>query len=84
MSSVKSGCLDTLQTDAMVAWKSMVEKRSMSVEWIDFQKVYDRVLHKWLKDMLEVVKVPRNVIRKVQRVMGIWQTNFMISGLNMF
>jgi len=38
--------------DAMVAQKSMVEKKSMSVGWIGFQKAYDRVPHQWLKDML--------------------------------
>jgi len=76
----KRGCLDALHIDAMIAQKSMIERGCMSVGWIDFQKAYDRVPHQWLKDMLEAVKAPRNVVRTVRQVMGMWRTNFMISG----
>jgi len=47
---------------------------------VGVDRFYDRAPHQWLKDMPEAVKVPRNVTRMVGCVMGMWQTNFMISG----
>ena len=42
----------------MVAKAAMVRHRDLSVAWIDYQKVYDRVLHEWIGVMLLFIKAP--------------------------
>ena len=45
----------------MVAKEAMVHRRDLSVAWIDYQKVYDRILHEWIGAMLLFSKAPFSV-----------------------
>ena len=45
----------------MVAKEVMVRRHDLSVAWIDYQKAYNRVPHKWIGVMLLFIKAPFSV-----------------------
>ena len=44
--------------NSMVAKEVMVHHWDLSVPWMDYQKVYNRVLHEWIGMMLSFIKAP--------------------------
>ena len=43
-------------------------RRNLSVSWVDYQKVYNRTPHPWIREILKVIRAPK----LVRRCMGMW------------
>ena len=52
----------------MAMGEAKESKRSISVGWIDYQKAFDRVPHKWLIDMLKTIKAPKEIVKVVKQI----------------
>jgi hypothetical protein len=54
------GCVDCLAVDKMVITDAKYKgSRTLSVGWIDFEKAYDRVPHKWVNSVLSTISAPK-------------------------
>ena len=43
--------------------------------WLDYQKAFDSVPHKWLIKVLELAKVPERIITTIKTLMKKWSIN---------
>jgi len=75
----KRGCTDALLVDGMAMGEARDSKRSISVGWIDYQKAFNRVPHKWLIDMLKIIKAPKEIVKVVKQIVSIWRTTFTVT-----
>ena len=57
----KQGSVDVLMIDSMVTKEALVHRLDLSMAWIDYQKVYNRVPHDWIEWMLSAIKAPFSV-----------------------
>ena len=57
------GCLDALTIDQAIADEVRIRSRNLEVTWVDYQKAYDRVPHRWVNKMLEILAAPECVQR---------------------
>ena len=74
----RRGCLDALTVDAAIAREAQVDKRDLSVAWIDYRKAYDMVPHRWIRGALKAIRAPKQVRRLVRRLVPLWQTNLTV------
>ena len=74
------GCFDAVTINSALAAKAKAERRDLSMVWLDFQKAFDRVPHKWIQTALRTIKAPREVRRAVRRVMPLWRTTLELHG----
>ena len=72
----RRGCLDALLVDSTVAAEAKAGKRNLSVAWIDYSKVYDRVPHEWLLEMLDTIKAPEPIRRLMRSLLPMWRSTF--------
>ncbi len=73
------GCLDALMVDETVAMEAKLNTRDLAMGWVDYQKAYDRVPHKWLRGVLKSVRAPRMVRRAVDALIPLWQTDVTVA-----
>lgn len=52
-----------LLIDCMVAQIAKDSGAPMSVAWIDYQKAFDRVPHRWIVDMLQQIRAPGHIVK---------------------
>ncbi len=69
----RRGCLDALVIDSMVAREATLRKKDLSVAWIDYRKVYDRVPHAWL---LRTIKAPPYIQTCIAELLPLWKSEF--------
>ena len=74
------GCFDTVAIDSALAKEAKSDRRNLSMVWLDFQKAFDRVPHKWIKKALKIVSAPKEVKRAVRRVVPLWRTKLELRG----
>ena len=72
------GCLDALMVDSMVTKEVKVCRRDLSVAWIDYQKAYDRVPHKWISWMLSFMKAPLSIHYILANLREKWSSVFCV------
>ncbi len=58
--------------------EARLEKKTMSVAWIDFSKAYDRVPHGWQRKCLKAVRAPGIVRQGLKAIMPCWTTTLEI------
>ena len=58
--------------------EAQVDKRDLSVAWIDYRKAYDMVPHRWIKRALKAIRAPKQVRRMVRRLLPPWQTDLTV------
>ena len=51
-----------------------VDKRPLSVGWVDYRKAYDVVLHQLIHKALKAIKAPREIRTLLQKVSRQWRT----------
>ena len=68
------GTKDQLLIDKAILREVRRKKRCLAMSWIDYKKAYDMVPHSWILEMLEMVKVARNVSTLIRNSMGDWRT----------
>ena len=49
--------------------------RFLITVWLDYQKAFDSVQHKWLIKALELAKVPEKIITAIKTLMKKWSTS---------
>ena len=74
------GCQDSLAIDQAILDEVRERRRDLAVAWIDFQKAYDMVPHKWLRKVLKMISAPKVVQRAVRRLMRCWETDIEVRG----
>ena len=50
-------------------------KRSVVIAWLDYQKAFDSVPHKWLLIALKLAKMPPLVTSAIETLIQEWSTN---------
>ena len=68
------GTKDQLLIDKAILREVRRKKRSLAMSWIDYKKAYDMVPHSWILEMLEMVKVARNISTLIRNSMEDWKT----------
>ena len=69
------GCLDALVIDGAICQEVRELKRDLAVAWIDYQKAYDLIPHRWIKKMLKSIRAPKPVRRGVRALIPHWKTD---------
>ena len=72
----RRGCHDALMIDNIIIESARMEKGELSVAWVDYQKAYDRVPHRWLLTVLRAINAPENVRKCIRRLMRKRVTEF--------
>ena len=68
-------CLEQLMINKTILEEVTENRRSLITMWLDYQKVFDSVPHKWLIKALELEKVPERIITAIKTLMKKWSTN---------
>jgi hypothetical protein len=74
------GTKDQLVIDKSVMKDSKMNKKNLTMGWIDYRKAYDMVPHSWITSVLDMVKVSDNIKRFVKGGMEQWKTILENSG----
>ena len=74
----RRGCLDALLVDSVVCGEARRRKRSFSVAWMDYTKVYDRVPHEWILEVLKSIGVPRPLWQCNSNLIPKWSSVFSV------
>ena len=69
------GCLEQLLINKTMLEEVTENHRSLITMWLDYQKTFDSVPHKWLIKALELAKVPEKVITAIKTLMKKCSTN---------
>ena len=72
----RRGCFDALMVDSMVTEDAVLRHRDLDVAWIDYKKAFDNVPHGWLREMLELCRVPVHVQNCLRELQTMWRTVF--------
>jgi len=72
----RRGCFDALMIDSMVTEDAMHRHRNLDVAWIDYRKAFDHVPHGWLREMLELCRVPLKIQQCLSDLQTKWRTVF--------
>ena len=57
-----------------------VNRCSLITMWLEYQKAFDSVPHKWLIKSLEIAKVPTKIISAFKELIKKWATNIHLQG----
>jgi hypothetical protein len=68
------GCKDQLLISKAILQECKRRKKNLSMAWIDYQKVFDRVPHSWIIKSLELIGINNKVISFTKKVMSYWRT----------
>jgi len=49
-------------------------EKSLSMAWIDYQKAFDRVPHRWIIKSLELIGINNKVIAFTKKAMTYWRS----------
>ena len=52
------------------------------MEWIDYRKAFDRVLHSWIMKSLELIGINNKVRSFTKKVMSYWRTRMRLRAEN--
>ena len=66
------GCLEQLMINKTILEEVSENRCSLITMWLDYQKDFDSVLHKWLIKALELAKVPERMITAIKTFMKKW------------
>jgi hypothetical protein len=61
-SSGTKACKDQLLISKAILRECKSRKKSLSMAWIDFQKVFDRVPHSWIIKSLEIIGITKETM----------------------
>ena len=72
------GCVDCLLLDQSIGLDAKIMGKPLSVAWIDYEKAYDRVPHKWVMKVLKIIKCPGWIWRSIELFSKHWATVFQL------
>lgn len=73
------GCKEALLLNKKILEDAKRKNKNLSTAWIDYQKAYDSVPHKWILKTLEIYKIHPNIISLCENSMEKWSTQLIIS-----
>lgn len=73
------GCKEQLLIDAVITEQAMQNKRNLYTAYIDYQKAFDSVPHSWILKVLQIYKVPHQLIGLMKHLMSRWATRLTLS-----
>ena len=53
-------------------------RKRLSVAWVDYSKAFNRVLHGWLLEVLDLIRAPMYLLRCVANLLSLWVTQFRV------
>ena len=59
-----------------------MQKKNLSIAWIDFQKAFDTVPHSWIIKSLELIGITNKVVSFTKKVMNYWKTHMCLHAEN--
>ena len=68
------GTKDQLLIDKAILKESKRLKKNVAMSWIDYKKAYDMVPHSWIKEILSITGVAKNIQHLVKNSMAKWGT----------
>ena len=68
------GCVDCLLLDQTIGLDAKITSKPLSVAWIDYEKAYHRVPHKWAMKVLKTIKCPVWIRRSIEPFSKHWAT----------
>ena len=66
--------MDCLLLDQTIGLDAKIMGKPLSVAWIDCEKAYDRVPHKWVMKVLKTIKCPGWIRRSIELFSKHWAT----------
>ena len=66
--------MDCLLLDQKIGLDAKITGKPLSVAWIDYEKAYDRVPHKWVMKVLKTIKCPGWIQRSIELFSKHWAT----------
>ena len=66
--------MDCLLLDQTIGLDAKITGKPLSVAWIDYEKAYDRVPHKWVMKVLKSIKCPGWIRRSIELFSKHWTT----------
>ena len=61
----------------MILRDACYNKKNVSCAWLDVKKAYDSVSHGWLKRMLALHRLPRNITLLLENIIDKWNLSLM-------
>ena len=74
MTKVRWGCVDCLLLDQTIGLDAKIMGKPLSVAWINYEKAYNRVPHKWVMKVLKTIKCPGWIGRSIELFSKHWAT----------
>jgi len=62
--------------------RMQTQKKKLSMVWIDYQKVFDRVQHNWIIKSLELAGISNKLIAFTKKAMAYWRTRIRLHAEN--
>ena len=60
----------------MVCREAVLNRKDLSVAWIDYSKAFNRVPHKWLRKVLKSIRAPKQLRRTLANLIPLWRSQF--------
>ncbi len=67
------GCQDHLLLNRYILEDASKNNKNLSMAWIDYQKAFDSIPHKWLLKTLKLYKIPPKLIDIIEKLMKKWR-----------
>jgi len=68
------GCKEQLIIDSTILKQAEQQRKNLYTCYIDYKKAFDSVPHSWLRQVLEIYKVPDTLIHFLTHMMNTWRT----------
>lgn len=72
------GCKEALLLNKTIIEDAKKKKRNLSMAWIDYQKAYDSIPHKWIIKTMNIYRIHPNIIKLCESSMSKWCTQLSI------
>ena len=75
---ISKGCKDQLMISKVIYQDCRTRKRIFSLAWIDYQKAFDRVPHRWVEKSITFVGLNSKFVRFCKLSMETWNTRLFL------
>jgi hypothetical protein len=82
LSSGIKGCKDQILFSKAIQRECKSRKKPLSMVWIYYQKVFDRVSYSWIIKSLEIIEINNKVTAFTKKAITYWRTRVGLHGDN--
>ena len=69
------GTNDLLFIDRRILREVKMQKKNLSIAWIDYKKAYDMVPHSWILECLEILRISDQIKAFLEESMKTWRVD---------